>query len=66
MAGHYPCVRVQIWARLIFVISTYSNGAVQIRVALELAEVSPFETRMVREQSEQNRTKTRQERSGPR
>ena len=30
-----PGVRLQIWACLICVISTHSNGAVQIRVGLE-------------------------------
>ena len=33
---YYPGVRLQIWVCLICVISTYSNGAVQIRMGLEL------------------------------
>ena len=38
MAGHYPGARVQLWVCFICVISTCSNGAVQIRVGLELAD----------------------------
>ena len=38
MAGPYPGVRVQIQVCLIRVVSTYSNGAVQFRVSLELLE----------------------------
>ena len=38
MAGLTPCVRLQSWVCLICVVSTYSNGAVQIRVGLELGE----------------------------
>ena len=37
--GHCPGVGVQIRVCLICVISTYSNGTVQIRVCLELAEI---------------------------
>ena len=37
---YYPDVRLQIWVCLICVVSTYSNGAVQIRVGLELADCS--------------------------
>ena len=38
MAGYYSDVRVQILVCLIYVISAYSNGAVPIRVGLELAD----------------------------
>ena len=38
---YYPGVRLQIWVRLICVISAYSNGAVQIRVGLEFADKRP-------------------------
>ena len=44
------CARVQIWACLICAISTYSNGAMKIRVGLELAEaggLKPEETARV-------------------
>ena len=34
----YPGAGLQIWVCLICVISPHSNGAVQIRVALELAD----------------------------
>ena len=37
---YYPGVRLQIWVCLICVSLTYSNGAVQIRVGLELAEMN--------------------------
>ena len=37
----YPSLPLQIWVCLICVISTYSNGAVQIQVGLELAEIIP-------------------------
>ena len=44
MAGHYPGVRVQMWLCLICVIPTYSNGAVQTRVGLELSGCEPADT----------------------
>ena len=38
MAGPYPSARVQIGICLICVVSTYSNGGVQIWVGMELSE----------------------------
>ena len=38
MASPNPCATLQIWVCLTCVISTYSDGAVQIRVCLELVE----------------------------
>ena len=35
-----PGMRLQIWVCLICVISPYSNGAVQTRVGLELADLT--------------------------
>ena len=43
---YYAGLRLQIWVRLICVISTYSNRAVQIWVGLELAEI----TQLIRKQ----------------
>ena len=47
-----PGVRLQIWVRLIRVISPYSNGAVQIQVGVELAEIKQTDRFLVGSESE--------------